>query len=443
MTTKLTIEFTKRALGTPLGAEGYYLYTKVVSESTEPTDFYVSLVYSPSLGAVDDREHIGRVATLSELTSMPAYAPELTVFQAPSLAASGVLAGDVIRITSVPPIWKELNFKAPDTFTVDSVVSPTKVLVDDTSPFLSQELNLKYEIFRGSTRIYPTSTTISPEDGEADRNWPAMIFPEYRIAEHVDYFELEEDFDTAVVDIQTTAQSLVDEYNAYLLEDTEVDTFTGGLTSTLQITFERLIPVVDEAYMKTSVNIANPTTLLDCLVVRKMDSAGRERLVRVTTLDELDTISDSPPPLTLFTSPSLYNETLSLLPVLAGDTLRISPVPYIWTRNGYTSAAEFLVVDTPTEDTLEISPAFPSAEKDFTWEINRGVIPVHSGSTDGVADRDYTDEDLYFRINEHEDYIEGVDTALTLLSTLKAEAQSLVDANDTDTISGVDTEVYE
>lgn len=207
MTTKLTIYFDRRALGAPAGADGYYLHTRVEVTQTLPDEIEPCLVFSvvwPS----PTQEQIIRVATLAEMSSIPAVTVPFTTFKAASLngIVGKIQVGDVIRVTAVPVLWGVMGYTVPTDYTVNNKVSDTEVEV--SSAFPSYMEDIQFEVLRGGSPELSTQT-----DGYAERTYVGIPAAEYRAKEHYDLFSDLASAQAMFDSLKGAAQSLVDEWN--------------------------------------------------------------------------------------------------------------------------------------------------------------------------------------------------------------------------------------
>lgn len=201
MSTKLVIDFERRAVGSPPGADGYYLHTKIDVAKTTPDELEPCIVFTSST------EIIARICTFSELSSIAATTAAFTTFTAPSLSAASVVDTDEIRITVAPILWSEIGYTVPTDYDITTVVSPTEVVV--SSAFPAYATGITYNVIRSGSPVWGTDKT----DGEVLRTYAGTPDAFYRIKEHYDLFA---DLDTAnnmLDSLRAQAQSLVDEYN--------------------------------------------------------------------------------------------------------------------------------------------------------------------------------------------------------------------------------------
>lgn len=215
MVAKLTIYFDRRALGTPVGADGYYLHTRVEVAQTTPSSLEPCIVFSV-VHPPPQQEQIIRIATLTELSSIAEVTVPFTTFRAASLGPIGILVGDKIHVTAAPILWDAMGYATPTIYEVMSG-GGTEVVVNNAFPAYAE--NVQFEVWRGVNKILDTQT-----DGYAERTYAGIPAAEYRTKEHYDLFS---DLSVAQVmfdSLKSLAQSLVDEYNEdrYSGDSTEI-----------------------------------------------------------------------------------------------------------------------------------------------------------------------------------------------------------------------------
>ena len=201
-------------------------------------------------------------------------------------------------------------------------------------------------------------------------------------------------------------------------------------------------------YMKTEVVSAVPSSIEQCLVLRKPNTSDSESLVRIATLVDLEALPAAGD-LVYFTAPNIGNRGAS-----DGDTLRISSLPPEWVKAGLTAPLDFEIavdgiidVNTVKIQVWDLFPIYYRGD-DITWELRAGFGPagelIHA-QVGGETLRDQDAGDMYYRISEYVDVYPDLVAAVNAQQSLDAQAQSLVDASnlDEESYSGTDTEVYE
>jgi len=212
------------------------------------------------------------------------------------------------------------------------------------------------------------------------------------------------------------------------------------MTAELVIRFERkeIITVTPFKYyfhVKVDEPLSTPDEIEPCLVF----TSGSEQIARVASLAEMTSIEETAAVLTTFYAPSLS----STLPEV-GDEIDIRVVPTLWNEIGYALGAYTIVSeDIAGSNTVVVAGEFPA----FATGISFGLI-TSGGSTkttytDGEARRTYAGSpDIEYRTKEHYDLFDTLDAAQNMLTSLRGQAQGLVDAWNEDTYTGDDTEVF-
>lgn len=221
----------------------------------------------------------------------------------------------------------------------------------------------------------------------------------------------------------------------------------------LDITYEKTREGTGPAYeflIQTTIDpvITAPTELETALVVQKGDETGDEVILRVGDRTEvvvtpLDTL---PATVNMFSSSSfvaLYGSFVvaDIITILTAD------LPTIWSRFFSTVTTFTTVVNsiaapaTPTSPI--VIPIFPAFARELTFSVTRGGIDLGT-FYDGVANRDYTGlTGTEFLTDTHADKWDDYDTANNKYESLRAEAQSLVDAMNVNNFDGVTEENYD
>lgn len=218
MGASLKITFDKRTTS----SSTFYMNTGV--DIADPDDLRDCLIVRPGNGV--ERERLYRVATLSEIGVYPDLPDEIIRFSAASLAGvdsgSGIQAGDIIQISTLPDEWDELGWLSLVEAMVTDVISSTEVEISIAgylNGFPSYAQDIQYRVFRGITEVSPTAS--DPVDGVANRAYSESS-TYYAAREHVDLFDTEAEASNKFVSLDSEAKALVSEYNA--------DAFTGVYT---------------------------------------------------------------------------------------------------------------------------------------------------------------------------------------------------------------------
>ena len=218
------------------------------------------------------------------------------------------------------------------------------------------------------------------------------------------------------------------------------------MTTPAQITVDFVSGAVgSQYYIHSSVNAypaTTPAELVKCLLIRAATSTQEEQCVRVCTVAEIETVTDTPDPLTILYAPSMGTG----FTVNPGDVVTITS-PSLWIEMGYPATFTTTVASIPSAwvPAVELTVPMPIYASDLTFHI--ASSPVING-TDGVARRAYNtnwiEPDAYFRINDYWSVFDELPDAINKLSSLEAEAQGLVTSfNDYGTeFSGSFHEVY-
>ena len=203
--------------------------------------------------------------------------------------------------------------------------------------------------------------------------------------------------------------------------------------------------------LETVVNTSGstPSEIYDCLIVNKGGVSTDESIARVAVYNEMPSGVSAlpllPSTIRVFSAPSL-----SSLPggtPQVGDIIRITqtPPPPIW-QFIYGAAPsdreyEVVTVNSPTE--VIVDQDFPAFGRSLTFEVERASVVELSGVSDGLANRDYTGlVGTLFRTRAHGDFWEDYEDAQNKYDSLRAEAQSLVDAYNATEFTGTTEETY-
>jgi len=436
MPSKITVTFTKRAIGSPPGDDGYFVRTKVET-STTPDELETPFVITKA--SFPTAEQYTRVATLSDLATLSVDVPPVNLIRSTSfLGAVGTfLAGDVITIMSpLSPVWREMGVSAGKTYTVNSVVGVDGIVGEN---FLAYAQNIKFTVTRGTAVYGPYS------DGQADRDYTGFVGTEFLVGDYSFFDTSKTSIVTLVNTMRDDLQTLADSYDLNQFESDEWVLYTGTMGTQLRlryITKAMGSPAgTDGYYFHVEVDTATTETdLHDSIVFRRALEDTREQLVRVATLSDLDNVVTSVPALTKFLSAYLLE-----LPggsATTGDTLTIDTTP-LWEEMGVVPPTVTNTVSSSVGDEAVVSSGFTAYEGALTYTVTRG-ISVYGPYDDGVAARNITgDDELYYRVDTYDTVVSDFNEAQSLLAAMKTQAQSLVDAFDADNFSSVSTETFE
>ena len=212
MGAKLYITYDKRTLPdtTP---SGYFMRT-TVGTNTDPDELKPCLVIRRAMGG--DDEQLVRIATLSDLDTYTTL-PTLNRFISPEL--TGLVASDVIKITGgLPPLWEELGYAIPLSFTVLSFDEGNH-RATITTTFPTYASGLYFEVWRTGAKILDEQT-----DGEANR--ANVDDHDYWLtSDHYDFFLEIDDADTRYEDCQAQAQSLVSAWDAEIFNGVSTELY--------------------------------------------------------------------------------------------------------------------------------------------------------------------------------------------------------------------------
>lgn len=210
----------------------YLLQTDIDQVYTIPDEAKTCLVVKK--GDVTAAEELLRVATYTELISspLPALPSDVDIFTSPSLTLAEdppgtpttIQVGDIIRVTC-PLVWRQFFAAAvQEDFTVDTVNSPTEVVV--SSPFPAFGRALTYEVWRGGSRILPAAVPLEyPEDGLANRNYFGLPGTEFLAASHADSWADYTIANNRLQSLKSEASSLMDALNTADWSGTEEVTY--------------------------------------------------------------------------------------------------------------------------------------------------------------------------------------------------------------------------
>lgn len=227
----------------------------------------------------------------------------------------------------------------------------------------------------------------------------------------------------------------------------------------LRIQYDRVADGLVEYTMRTVIEqtTSDPDALDKCLVVRKGDSGVEESLRRVGVYAEVVTSPkpDLPATVNLFSSPSLSS---IIGGIQNGDIIKVDPVPFLWAQHFGTVAPFQTVVDDHlfATNTVSVVTPFPAFARNLKFQVLRGVtilLPVPlippavtpDDPIDGVANRDFTawlPGVTEFLASDHADTWTDIDEADGRYTSLRIEAQSLVDEMKQDNFTSQNDEVY-
>jgi hypothetical protein len=214
----------------------------------------------------------------------------------------------------------------------------------------------------------------------------------------------------------------------------------------LKITYDKRFNAFDGYLMGTEVDTVNtePDIIQKCLVIQKASGGVAETLLRVAGAAELETLSELPANISVFSSSVLDDAG-----VLVGDVIQIENLPAIWDIYFPESAVgdQYTVTDNSNVafGEVTVTPAFPYPDKEIefsVWRSGTQIYPVGVAANpdDGAADRDYSavPGETEFLTGEHYDQYANYDAANNRFKALESQAQSLVDALNQDSY----TEIY-
>jgi hypothetical protein len=227
MATKLVIEFERKSLGTPPGAEGYFLRTKVL-DSTDPDTLEECLMIS----RLTD-EPLVKVATLAELSSLTVAPTGFKTFRAASLSGSSIAIADRIRVYNLaspsqyvaPRLWREMGYPTGCVdYEVDDVTIPdSEVTVSASFPAYGGRdpfdalRSIYFQVWRLVlgvwVQVWPLPVGTYSSDGIADRTYAAPPTTNYRVKEHYDLITSLTNANNLYTALLSDAQSLVNSYN--------------------------------------------------------------------------------------------------------------------------------------------------------------------------------------------------------------------------------------
>ncbi len=215
----------------------------------------------------------------------------------------------------------------------------------------------------------------------------------------------------------------------------------------LGITYEKTLEGAGPDYdylMRTTVRpvATTPSSLYVPLVVHKGDKTADELLHEVGDRDQiiLNPLDALPTLVNRFSADSFTT-------FANGDYIIIAIVdlPIIWSRL-YSQVTELRVEVIDATDPTDVfvdSPYFPAFGRELSFSVERSSTVIHTAE-DGVANRDYTAvSGNDYLASDHADVWDNYDDAANKYESLRAEAQSLVDAMNADHFSGTDQENYE
>ena len=189
--------------------------------------------------------------------------------------------------------------------------------------------------------------------------------------------------------------------------------------------------------------LTEPAALETCLVVLAGDSTTDEAIMCVGDVAEVVTAGAQ-----LETLPAAIDRFqstwMSSVGVAIGDVIAIdsADVPEVWTQFfGVTGVTATVTDNSDPADVIITSGKFPAFARNLVFSL-AGV----TGGTDGVANRDYTGitgMGMEFLAASHCDSWTGLSGADNKFTSLRAQAQSLVDELNSDNYTDVVDEVYD
>jgi len=189
------------------------------------------------------------------------------------------------------------------------------------------------------------------------------------------------------------------------------------------------------------------------LVFQRGSTIQRERLVRVASLDDLD-LPETNAPHDIFRGPSLQTKDWVWPPVSGVYQLYLFYLDIThpeWVKLGASPTMIYTVVDILENNVVRVDTPFPAFGNQLHYlgyhfdGIPYFPTPGVEYPQDGIADRHYTESsDIYYRTDSSFAILDTLTDAENRKTSLKAEAQSLVDAaNETyPTYAGDDTYDY-
>jgi len=204
----------------------------------------------------------------------------------------------------------------------------------------------------------------------------------------------------------------------------------------LTIEYKKQTPLAGVYLMETLVTTSEtyPTELYKCLKVKKGSAGVEEELVDVVTESELTSLDELPASIRVFSSP--YLSTMPGGTPQAHDIIRIQVMPDVWEYlyGASPGTVDYEVVTVIDPNTVVVDQDFPAFGRDLGFQVYRSTTLYVDVPDSGLANRDYSGlVGLYFRATSHGDSFSDYDAANNRYESLRANAQSLVDAlNDTD-----------
>ena len=177
-----------------------------------------------------------------------------------------------------------------------------------------------------------------------------------------------------------------------------------------------------------------PAVMDTSLVVMKGSSSVAEYLARVATYADLITLP-------LYTLPTTVNKFSSVGhgAFSGGDVITITTYPQAWTTYFGITGDVVVTVDATIPANPVVTPPLPAFGSGLTFTVTGGSVIY----TDGLANRDYsTLPGSVFLAADAITLYSTFDAAESMAGALAAQAQSLVDAMNVNTYSGIDTEDY-
>jgi hypothetical protein len=188
----------------------------------------------------------------------------------------------------------------------------------------------------------------------------------------------------------------------------------------------------------------------NCLVVHRGSESNEESLLRVATLSDLTTpLPSLPGTVEQFSSASIAPLVPAGLQV--GDIITVYDVPALWQYFfNVVDGATFTVdsISAPfTPFIVKVTPEFPAFARNLRFTVSRGgpliIGAVSPWPIDGVANRYYSyGSPLDSLTNVHYDSWDDIDSAENKFTSLRGEAQALVDALNIDNYTGILEELY-
>ena len=208
------------------------------------------------------------------------------------------------------------------------------------------------------------------------------------------------------------------------------------MNSRLRLIYNKEFVAPSTFLLRVTVDPVNtdPSVLDTCLVVMKGSSAVDEYLARVATYADLVTLP-------LYALPSAVNKFSSAgYEIFSdGDIITITTYPQAWTTYFGITGDVVVTIDETDPLNLVVVPPLPAFGKGLTFTVNGGSTEY----TDGLANRDYSLlPGSAFLATDAITLYSTFDAAESMVNALAAQAQSLVNAMNVDTYSGIDTEDY-